>query len=218
MTTCAIVLANGRISDTNIVCGRLKDINYDLVIAADGGSHHADKLNLRIDVVVGDLDSLDDISQARLGAGGTHFETSSTQKDETDLELALLYALRQGVEKIAVLGAMGGRLDMSIANLLLLTHPRLVQAHIEIWSGDQTAWIIRPPGDEIQGKAGDTLSLIPLNGEARGVITENLAYSLKDETLHTGPSRGLSNVLISETASVQIREGNLLAVHTPGRA
>jgi thiamine pyrophosphokinase len=218
MMTCAIVLANGRINDTDILCRRLQDTAYTLVIAADGGSHHADPLNLQIDIVIGDLDSLDGAHRARLEADGTHFEIAPSHKDETDLELALLYALDRGAGRVIMLGVLGGRLDMSLANMLLLTHPGLQSARVEIWNGSQTTWLIRPPGDRISGHPGDTLSLIPLGGDAQGVKTHHLEYPLRDETLLFGPARGVSNVFEGPTARVELREGLLLAVHTPGRA
>jgi len=214
----AIVLTNGHIEDPAIIRSRLKDWTQAVVIAADGGNLHAETLGLQLHAVIGDLDSISAERLETLSAQDILIQRSPPAKDETDLELVLLYALQQGVEKIVVLGALGGRVDMSIANLLLLTHPRLAQIHIEIWSGNQTAWIIRPPGDEIQGQVGDTLSLIPLNGPARGVTTQNLEYPLCDEILPAGPSRGLSNVLSANTASIMLMEGILLAVHSPGRA
>jgi thiamine pyrophosphokinase len=214
----AIVLTNGHIQDPATIRSRLKEWSQAIVVAADGGSLHAETLGVTLHAIIGDLDSLSEDVLTGLSAKQVDIQKSPSEKDETDLELALLYAAEQGAMQIVVLGAFGGRLDMSIANLLLLTHPQLTEIRIEIWKGNQTAWIIRPPGDDIQGKAGDTVSLIPLNGEAKGVTTRNLAYPLHDETLPAGPSRGLSNVLTSNKASLSLREGFLLAVHTPGRA
>lgn len=216
----AIVLTNGHIQDPATIRSRLKGWSQAIVIAADGGSLYAETLGLQLHAVIGDLDSLSEDALIGLSTKQVdiHIQKSPAEKDETDLELALLYAAELGAMQIVVLGAFGGRLDMSIANLLLLTHPQLTGIRIEIWNGNQTAWIIRPPGDEIQGQAGDTLSLIPLHGEAKGVTTRNLAYPLHDETLPAGPSRGLSNVLTSNKACLSLQEGFLLAVHTPGRA
>ncbi len=214
----AIVLTNGHIDDPSTIRLRLEQWAKADIIAANGGSLHAETLGLPLHAVIGDLDSLSEESIAALTAQGTYIQTSPSEKDETDLELALIYAAEQGAKEIVVLGAFGGRLDMSIANLFLLTHPELAEVRIEIWNGNQTAWIIRPPGDEIQGQVGDTLSLIPLMGEAKGVTTRNLAYPLKDERLPAGPSRGLSNVLTGSPASIKLQDGILLAVHTPGRA
>jgi thiamine pyrophosphokinase len=140
----------------------------------------------------------------------------AAEKDETDLELALLHATDIGVKDIVVLGAFGNRIDMTLSNLLLLSHPSLISAHIEYWYGYQTAWLIRPPGDEIHGQSGDTLSLIPLEGDAEGITTHELYYPLNDEKLVFGPARGISNVLTASVAHVELASGTLIAVHSPG--
>jgi thiamine pyrophosphokinase len=214
----AIVLTNGPFEDPATIRSRLDEWTQDIVIAADGGSLHAETLGLPLHAVIGDLDSVGEERAAAFSAQSIQIQRSPSEKDETDLELALLYGAEQGADEMIILGAFGGRLDMSLANLLLLTHPRLEHIHIEIWNGNQTAWIIRPPGEEIQGKENDTVSLIPLNGEVKGVTTRNLAYPLHDEALPAGFSRGVSNILTSNTASVSFKEGTLLVVHTSGRA
>jgi thiamine pyrophosphokinase len=214
----AVVLVNGLIDEVEALRARLDDLPGAPVIAADAGARHAEALGLRLDVVVGDLDSLGADALARLRAAGVAVEQAPIHKDETDFELALLYAVREGAERIVVVGALGGRLDMALANILLLVHPALASVRVELWNGRQTAWVIRPPGDEVAGEPGDTLSLIPLGDAAVGVTTHRLAYPLNDETLPIGPARGVSNVFEADSARVDLRAGLLLAVHTPGHA
>jgi thiamine pyrophosphokinase len=218
MPQTTIILANGQLEDPDIIRQRLADFDIGPVIAADGGSIHAKALGLALDAVIGDMDSIPESLREKLEAQGTTFRQSPSHKNETDLELALLHAIDQGAETIVILGALGGRLDMSIANILLLNHPRLAGTHIEMWAGNQTAWLMHPPGQNLTGNPGDTLSLIPLGGDAQGVSTHRLAYPLIDETLVFGPARGVSNVFEDDRARVDLREGLLLAVHTPGRA
>ncbi|NIS80362.1 MAG: thiamine diphosphokinase [Anaerolineales bacterium] len=218
METPAIVVGNGEIGQRQILRRRLKTIRAPLVIAANGGSRLAQSLDLQVDVVIGDLDSLDPESKLALTDSGATFELSAAEKDETDLELALLYAASRGARQIIVLGAIGGRMDMTLANVLLLTHPRLSTTRIQIWHEKQTAWLIRPPGEEIEGDPGDTLSLIPLSTDATGISTHHLAYPMSGDDLAFGPARGISNVITGPVARVDLKTGMLLAVHTPGRA
>lgn len=218
MGAVAIILANGEISDPDLLKRRIESLPSRRVFAADGGSRHARALELIPELVIGDLDSLDEGDRNWLSSNGAQFETYPAAKDETDLELALRTVHGQGYEHIILLGALGGRMDMALANLLLLTSPDLAKLRVEIWRQNQTAWVIRPPGTEISGENGDTLSLIPLNGEARGITTTNLAYPLEAETLWPGPGRGISNQLNQPQASVAFEQGLLLAVHTPGHA
>jgi thiamine pyrophosphokinase len=210
-----IILANGNLEDPEALRGRLSGWENAQVVAANGGTRHAEALGLHIDAAIGDLDSLDDARRLVLANAGAHVEIVPAQKDQIDLELALLYAIEKGANHIAVVGALGGRIDMTIANVLLLTHPKLHAARIELWSGNQTAWLIRPPGDQVKGQPGDSLSLIPIAGAAVGISTQALAYPLDEDTLAFGPARGVSNVLTSRVARVVIRAGILLAVHTP---
>lgn len=218
MITRAVILANGELEHPEIIHTRLAAWQGMRVIAADGGSRHAAALGLHIDDMVGDADSLTSEERETLHQGGSRFHLAPPDKDESDLELALLLAAREGVSEICILGALGGRLDMMMANILLLTLPRLMAIDVRIWHGQQTAWLIRPPGDDIAGAPGDTLSLIPLGGNALNVSTEGLAYPLEDGILLFGPARGVSNVLTNSKVTVRFREGLLLAVHTPGCA
>lgn len=209
-----LILANGDILDGSALKERIDAWSPDQVIAADGGSRHASALGLKIDLVVGDLDSIEADQREMLLEQGTQFEHFKAEKDETDLELALLRAFEQGATEIAVVGIVGDRLDMVLANIHLLTLNALNPIRTELWLGRQTAWLIRPPGEEFEGAPGDTLSLIPVKGEAMGVTTTGLAYPLQGETLYLGSSRGISNVMEQEDCRVDLETGILLAVHT----
>ena len=218
MTLRTVILANGELPDPEATRARLAEWQGAHVIAADGGCCHAQVLGLRVDDVVGDGDSLEPTERKKLRKAGARLHLVSPEKDETDLELALLMAVQEGPREIRILGALGGRLDMAMANILLLTLPALAGLDVRIWHGRQTAWLIRPPGDAVVGAPGDTLSLIPLGGDVRGVRSEGLVFPLNDETLVFGPARGVSNVLVGSRAILRFEEGLLLAVHTPGRA
>lgn len=215
----AIVIANGALPAADVTrqqVARWLDEEPDtLLVAANGGTHNALSLGYRPALVVGDLDSVDEATRQQLAAEGCRFETAPVRKDETDLELALRYVVQRGVTRIWILGALGGRLDQTLANILLLTLPLLEGVETHIVEGHQTAWLARGETG-VQGAAGDTLSLIPLGGDARGVTTDGLDYPLTGDDLPLGPSRGVSNVMTGAQAHVRVREGLLLAVHTAG--
>ena len=211
-----LIIANGEVEPE--IAQRLQQAMVDGLIAVDGGADHCRALGLVPKLIVGDLDSLAPETLAHFQQAGTALERHPAHKDATDLELALQSAVRQGADHIILAGALGGRLDMTLANVLLLTSPQLLQVRVEVWEAQRTTWLIRPPGDELHGQSGDTLSLIPLQGDAEGLSTEGLAYPLKDETLCFGQARGLSNVLTATFARIRMRRGMLLAIHTSGRA
>ncbi|HSW56831.1 MAG TPA: thiamine diphosphokinase [Dehalococcoidales bacterium] len=211
-----LVLVNGNLYQPAKLRKRVQAENFDMVIGADRGARHARTLRVGLAAVIGDLDSLTAAEDDCLN--GCKLITFPAGKDETDLELALLYARDQGAERIVLVGVMGGRMDMAIGNILLINHAELEPCRVEIWHGTQTGWIIRPPGEEIRGRAGDTLSLLPLGGEASGINTEGLRYPLDNGALACGAVRGISNLMLTNSAAVRLKAGRLLAVHTPGRA
>jgi thiamine pyrophosphokinase len=184
------------------------------VIAADGGTRHALAAGMLPHVVIGDLDSLDADEQAHLLAAGAQLIPFSPRKDETDLELALLHAVAVGATEIVILGALGGRLDQTVANLLLLALPELSGIDVRIVDGPQTAYLIRPGSGPvtIQSSPGDTVSLLPLSGDATGVTARGLEWSLDGATLCFGRARGVSNVLMEHQASIELEAGLLLCV------
>lgn len=207
----AIIFANGEFPDPSSARDLLRP--GDLIIAADGGTRHALAAGVTPDVVIGDLDSLSSEERARVEATGSRIIRFSPRKDETDLELALQHAASAGATEIIVLAALGGRLDQTVANLLLLALPEINGIDVRVVEGAQTAFLIQNE-TFIQGQPGDTVSLIPLGGDAVGVTAEGLEWPLQEDTLRFGPARGVSNVLTAEQARVRVRQGLLLCVVT----
>lgn len=214
----ALIFANGAIEDGEMVQRALADARDALVVAADGGARVAAHYHLRVDTVIGDMDSLAPDELASLQAQNAAILRYPAEKDETDLELALMWAVEQGADWLRVIGATGGRLDQALSNIYLLALPILEGRDVKLVAGKQATWLARAGRTEIDGQAGDTISLIPMNGTVRGVTTENLYYPLVDEDLYFGPARGVSNVMKTERAAVSVRNGVLLVVHTIGRA
>lgn len=213
-----LILANGDVNDGPLVRRALAAAPDAWVIAADGGARMARFFGLPVHTLIGDLDSLSAAEVAALAENGVDIHRYPEEKNETDLELALDWAANQGAAWIRILGAVGDRLDQTLSNVYLLALPALIGRDVRLLAGRQEIWLLHPGESLIQGAAGDTISLIPLNGDVRGVRTENLYYALRDETLVFGPARGISNVMQAAEARVWIREGVLLAVHTLGRA
>ncbi len=207
----AVVFANGRLA--NPLLDRAQVRPDDWVLAADGGAVHCRELGVVPDVVIGDLDSAPQGEIDRLRAGGAQVLGHPQRKDQTDLELALAHAFEGGADEIVILAAMGERWDQTIANLLLLGTVGLPSGRVRIVDGTQQIGIVR--GGEVirlDGLPGDTVSLLPLAGDALGVTTHGLEYPLEGATLKFGASRGVSNSLIEAEAEVRLLEGVLLVV------
>jgi thiamine pyrophosphokinase len=206
----AILFVNGDLPDLTAARSLLRA--GDIFIAADGGTHHADALGAALQVLIGDLDSVTAEDVSRYAEKGVKILRFPPAKDETDLELALQYAIGQGYAPILLLGALGGRLDQQLGNLSLLADPALRSIDIRLDDGLTEAFFITERA-EIHGQPGDTVSLLPFGLPAEGIVTEALAYPLRGETLHPHRTRGISNEMLSEKASVTFKGGLLLCIH-----
>ncbi len=185
----------------------------DLVIAADSGAQTALDFQTLPKVVIGDFDSLDEDTQQLLKRKGCELIVCNPEKDETDTELALQYALGKNASQITLLGGIeGDRIDHILANIFLLADQaiplRCVNGSTAVWAQSGPAAV------QIAGRSKDILSLLPLTPEVSGIKTNGLQYPLSDETLTMGISRGISNILIKDQATVKFTQGTLLFVHT----
>ena len=207
----AVIFANGDASDPDIV--RHWVAQADLIIAADGGTRHALSAGVLPQVVIGDLDSLADADREQLDRSGVQPIVYPTHKDYTDLELAVRYARGQQATEIIIFGALGGRWDQSLANVMLLAAPELAQVPVRLVDHALSIQVIRDRA-EIAGRVGDTLSLIALSGDAHGVTIEGCEYPLHEAALPLGATLGISNVFAQPAAKITVRQGLILALHT----
>jgi len=206
-----LIFANGVLDEVEWI--RRYFSQATAVWAANGGSRHLFRLDHLPDKVIGDMDSLEPELQAWLTNNQVPFDQHPTEKDETDLELALLLAVERPEPDIWLFGLLGGRLDQTLANIFLLSHPALQGKSVRLITPTEQAWLVRQQ-TEIVGQVNDLVSLIPLVGDAQGVNTTGLKWTLQAETLHFGQARGVSNRLTAEKATVTLEKGLLLCVHT----
>lgn len=177
----------------------------DFIIAADGGFSLASQAGLRVDLLVGDMDSLDSPPQ------NIPILKFPREKDATDLELALDYARATNPERIVVVGAFGARLDHTLANANLLEKYDLPV--VLFHQGFRVYLVVDEL--EIPAALGDLVSLIPLSAEVRGIFTWGLRYPLHDGVLFRASTRGVSNEVVGLPCGVRVREGKLLLIHKP---
>ena len=193
----------------------------DLVIAADGGLRWAQKLGMHVNVVVGDMDSVDAAALAEVEAGGAEIVRHDPDKDATDLELALRLACERGASSITLIGGHGGRLDHFLGNIALLASlPKGVRA--QALMGETEIFVIHGYGIRgteeqgvelsLRGEPSQLVSLIPWGGDAVGIKTEGLRWPLASESLPLGTSRGISNEMTGTQAEVSLESGTLLVI------
>jgi thiamine pyrophosphokinase len=206
----AVVFVNGEVDDAAALRNLLRP--HDRLVAADGGVRHLRALGLWPHVLVGDLDSVEPGVLAAARTAGVAIEEHPRAKAQTDLELAIERAIRDGAEEVLLVGALGGRLDQTLANLLILAQ-RPWAADIRIAEAGQVASLVRAGQTlRLQGAAGSTVSAIPFSPVVTGITYRGLEYPLENATLHFGATTGISNVIAQPPASVTIASGILLVV------
>ena len=165
---------------------------------------------LEPDMLVGDMESVSQNVLARYESRLSE-DRLNCIKNDTDCEYALNLAISRGATEIVLLGALGGRLDHALANLMMV----VCAARRGVWAE------IRAEGVQIvrinesytlMGAKGSTVSLLPL-GEARGISVRGCYYTIEDFTLASDTSRGVSNVVTADEAVFTVREGDLMLFH-----
>ncbi len=205
-----LIFANGHLPDLDAARALVRP--DDFIIAADGGTRHALALGLIPNVIIGDLDSVTREEKQKLHEADTQIILFPRDKNETDLELAIQHAVDMNPDQIIIVGALGGRLDQTLGNLALLSNVQRSTCNVSLDDGVEETFFCRDQA-QVQGRSGDVVSLIPWGAPVEGVRTEGLRWPLSDETLYPDKTRGISNELMGETATVQIRSGLLLIVH-----
>lgn len=226
MTVCALVGAAA--FNKEHFEGQQRVGRFDAVIAVDAGFAALEAIGCTPDIVMGDFDSL-----GRMPAGlpeETEVLVFSKHKDESDMELALRVAQERGFDEVVVYGALGGRLDHSLANLQLLaafSEQGLRVMAVDPYQFEQDsgendggvaigtalAFLTGPAELELAPHPGATVSVFSLSDVALDVNETGLAYPLDHATLTYRTSRGLSNELTGVPAKVSVAEGTLVVFH-----
>ena len=205
-----IVFANGDLPDLN----KARPLLHadDFIICADGGTSHALALGLTPNLVIGDLDSLAKGQWQELEKIGVSIELFPRDKNETDLELAINRAIELEPKQLVIVAAFGGRLDQTLANMTLLIDPRLATFDVRLDDGVEEALVCRSQA-KVHGRTGDIVSLIPWGNPVHHIRTRGLKWPLDNETLFPEKTRGISNEMSGEVASIEIGSGLLLIIH-----
>jgi thiamine pyrophosphokinase len=192
----------------------LGDIDSAVVVAADVGVAEALRHGLRVDLLIGDLDSAAPDDVQRVSRDGATVDRHPQDKDATDLELAVEAAAGTGVSRVVVVGGRLGRLDHLLGNALLLAAPRFAGLEVDAVFGAARLHVVRGHR-ELRGDPDELVSLFALQGPARGVTTTGLRWKLDGDDLAPGSSLGISNRFVEHAATVSVDDGVVLVVR-PG--
>lgn len=207
----AVIFANGRPSD--LPENRRFITPEDFIIAADGGANHALKLKIQPHVVIGDMDSITPKNLQKLTAAHVEIKRYPVKKDQTDLELAIDYAMKSSFTSIKILTAFGGRLDQLLANIFLITRTEWQHIHFEMIDWPQQGWLLRAGSTlTLNGKINDTLSVIPLSEQITGLTLTGVEWPLEQEQVRRGSTLTISNTLIQTKVTTHLQTGTALVL------
>ena len=203
-----IIFANGELPDKEKARVLLRE--DDFIIAADGGTRHALALGRMPNIIIGDLDSLPvNLEPSTLNIELMQFPAD---KNETDLELAIQHALTLNPQEVIIIGALGGRLDQTLGNIALISNLQPSTCNLKLNDGLEEVFFCHDQA-EVNGAIGDIVSLIPWQREVTGILTHGLKWVLQNETLYPHKTRGISNEMTGDTATIKIKSGLLLVIH-----
>ena len=177
----------------------------DLVIAADGGLRHTDKLGRAPDVILGDFDSL-----GHIPAGANVFPV---EKDDTDAMLAVRRGLSEGYQEFMLYGSLDGpRLDHTVANFQTLQYLADRNAHGFLVGNTTMVTVVKNGSLIFPAECRGTVSVFCMGSDARGVTLRGLYYPLENGTLTAGFPLGVSNHFTGIQAEISVEEGSLLVL------
>lgn len=201
----AIVVAGGHGPGPGVI-----DDAGAFVIAADSGLDRAMEMGLRVDLVVGDLDSVSDEALAAARAAGIPVEVHPVDKDATDLELALEECVARGTTQVQVVALDGGRPDHWLANVSLLCSPRWADIEMHALSATSEMRVVRGR-TELDHPVGSLVTLMAWGGPVHGVEASGLRWA-PPSTLVPGDTIGVSNEITAPPVTITISDGVLLVV------
>lgn len=205
------IIAGGQIQDLEFLRSRINEMSPEAIICADGGARHMEALGLVPAMIIGDMDSAPPDLLRRFAHEGALIRRYPAEKDETDTELAFQAALDLHPAEIWIFGALGYRLDHTLANLSLLLKGEKGKVPVRLLDEWSEVFLVTETC-AVEGTVGQTVSLLPFYGPATGVTLSGFAYPLKEGTLSMEAPFGISNRLVSARGTIAVRSGRLIVI------
>ncbi len=217
----AVIIANGNIINYNFFSKIL--YQADCIICVDGGANHLRKMNIFPHVIIGDLDSIKPRNKSFFKQNNIKIIRHPPQKDSSDTELAIKYAMDKKYNDLTLIGVTGTRLDHTLANIFLVT--KLSKKIIDQKSDPKTHQKIKcriiDDHNEIfivtdkltlEKKENSFVSLLSLSDKVEGVTISGLKYPLNNAIIESGSSLGISNEFTDKKAIISIKKGTMIVI------
>ena len=179
----------------------------DFLIAADRGYEALRAAGIAPDLIMGDFDSLGFTPE------GENVLPHSPIKDDTDLLLAIRWAMERGWRRFVIYGALGGkRLDLTVASFQTLRFLADHGAKGRLVGDGWNVALLQNAALRFPSTASGWLSLFVSGEEARGVTLRGLKYELTDAALTCGMPLGVSNEFLGCEARIAVADGALFVL------
>lgn len=205
----AAIIANGYPVDNELI--KQECISSDYVISADGGAALLKAAGLKPDIMLGDFDSIDDKTFEYYREQGINIESFPPEKDCTDTEICVLRALDMKCDEVVIVSGTGSRLDHSLGNIELLYKLHAAGVKTRMLTNNSYIYICTD-SLELEGKKGQTVSILNYIKEAEGINLEGFKYPLENAHFPFGKPLGISNVMLKDKCRISIRDGVLLVI------
>jgi thiamine pyrophosphokinase len=206
-----LIISGGRFQK-DFAVSFLEKNKYDYVIAVDKGASYAEELNIKPDLVVGDLDSY--VKEFSHFFDGVDIEKFNPIKDDTDTAIAIKLAFRRGNDTDIICGT-GGRLDHMLGNIHVLQMMALNGIKARIVDECNTLFLAAESfvieREEFDRKY---VSFVPFGGEVKGLKLKGFKYNLNGYDLKPGITRCISNELTEDRATVEFKSGILIVINS----
>ena len=206
------IVLNGEVKNYSKTKEIIVNENYDYIIAADGGCNHLYKMNITPDYIIGDLDSVDEEVISYYKSKYVLLKKYPTHKDETDSEICIYLAKELKANQVDFIGSLGGRIDHTLANIGLMYYVKNMNIEPRILNSEEEILIIKDEEITIKGEVGNTVSIISIMGEAKGVTLKNFEYPLNNEKINYLSPLGISNVMLKNECNIKVDDGCLLII------
>ncbi|RIW36366.1 thiamine diphosphokinase [Bacillus salacetis] len=186
-------------------------------VGVDHGVFRLIHQGIKPDMAFGDFDSVNEDEWKLIEEKTDQINRYLPEKDETDMELALNWSIKQGPEAIRVFGATGGRADHFLANIQMLGKKENLHPSIEIEIIDiQNQVQIVPPGEYTLKEKSDSkyISFLPLTPEVEGLTLSGFKYELQDRNISLGSTLCISNELIQPSGTFSFSSGILMMIRS----
>jgi len=207
----ALIISSGNSLDTDYLTKLMKESDY--TICADGGTNKVIKLDLKPDLIIGDLDSIDSKALKYVKHHGIPIERYPKEKDDSDTEIALKYLIDKGYKEITLVGVTGTRMDHTISSIFLLN--RLLKNNIKgkIIDDNNEIYLIEDY-IKLEKREQYYISVIPLTMEGIVITIRGCYYSLEEKHIEFNSTLGISNIIVDKFCEIIVHKGTAIVIES----